>query len=220
MEKIKLNNIAAYCIGQILLTLGIVLSVKADLGISVATSPAFVLSKIIETVSFGTMNYLYHGFIFLLMLLIIREVKLRYFFSFLTAVIFGYIIDFWTYLLRGFVLDTPVERIIVFIVSIFLMSFAIATFVVSKLPLLPFDIFVRKISEKFGFSFSRVKLIFDLSNLALAVVLGLIFFRGLVGVWWGTLIFALVLGPSIGFIMKNYEKMVKIGGRLPAFLLD
>lgn len=220
MEKIKINNIAAYCTGLILLPLGIVFSVKADIGISVATSPAYVLSEIVQAISFGTMNYLYQGFVFLLMLLIIREVKLRYFLSFLTAVIFGYTIDIWAYLLQGLMVSTPAERVFVFLISIILMCFSIATFVASKLPLLPFDIFVRKIAEKYSFSFTRVKLIFDLSNLFIAVALSLIFLGGLVGVWLGTFVFAVALGPGIGFLIKLYGRYTDIGGRLPAFLVE
>ena len=192
---------------QILLPLGIVLAVKADCGISVASSATYVLSLIVEKISFGTFNYLYQGVVFLLMLIIIREVKLQYFLSFMTAVIFGYVIDLWVFILRGYVPESLPVRLIIFLISLITMSFAIATFIRSGLPLLPFDIFVRKVSAKFNMSFGRLKLIFDLSNLVVAVVLSLAFFSRLIGISWGTFVFGFALGPTISFFLKQYERI-------------
>ncbi|MDC7225660.1 MAG: DUF6198 family protein [Spirochaetales bacterium] len=218
--KIRINKAVAFFSAQLLLSSGLILSVKADFGISVATSPAYVLSLAVEKLTFGTISYLYQGLIFLLMLIIIREIKLRYFLSFLSAVIFGYAIDGWTWLLRGFIPDTIAVRLVTLAASVVLMSIGIATFVVSTLPMLPFDIFVRKLSDTFGYRFSRVKLIFDLSNLAASVIISLLLFDRLEGVWWATFIFAVVLGPSAGFIIRHFNQRAELTGNLPGWLSE
>ncbi len=220
MNKIKLNNIVAYFTGQFLLALGVVLTVKANYGVAVVTSPSYVLSRYIDTLSFGTLSYLHQGIIILLMLTVVREIRLRYLLTFLSAVLFGYVIDLWTFILANLQLNSPFGRVILLVGAIVTMSFAITNFLLSGFPMLPFDIFVRKISVKYGIRFSRAKLVFDLSNLAIAVALSFIFFGKLVGVFWGTFLVGLSLGPVIGIFLKFYGRFVEITGRLPGVFTD
>ena len=208
----KAKRFFLYVAGHCLLPFGIVLSVKADFGISVATSATYVLSLIVDSISFGTFNYLYQGAVFILMLIIIREVKLKFFLSFLTAVVFGYGIDLWSFLLRNFNPDTIALRLPVFIGSLLAMVLAIALFIKSGLPLLPFDIFVRKVSAKYGISFGRFKLFFDLANLLIAVVLSFLFLGRLTAVSWGTFVYGFTLGPMIGFCLRVMNRSVRQPG--------
>jgi uncharacterized membrane protein YczE len=98
------------------------------------------------------------------MVLIIREMKIKYLLSFGTSIIFGYTIDLCSWLLNNYIPEGYFQRTIIFIVSILLISIAVAFFFKSRVPMLPFDIFVQKISSKFHLKFGRVKLVYDISN--------------------------------------------------------
>ncbi len=97
MDKKLVNNVVLYVMGLFLLSLGVVLAIKSNYGISAAVSIPFVISSKYSIVSLGTFNYIYQGIIFLILVLIMRKISIQYVLAFVTAVLFGYAIDFWNY---------------------------------------------------------------------------------------------------------------------------
>jgi cytidylate kinase len=97
-------------------------------------------------------------------------------------------------------------RLVYLIVSIPIMSLGIAVYVTPQISPAPAEGVTAAMSQKTGWPVPRCLLIFDIAIVAVAVVLSLIFFHGLVGVREGTIICALTLGPVMKPIMAVIQK--------------
>ncbi len=206
----KLNKHISFVLGLLLLSFGIILAVKANYGVTVATSPSYVLSQRFLTVSFGVFNYSVQGIVFLLTIIVLRKFDARYLMSFGTSVVFGYTIDFFAYVMKDVNLTGHMLRGSFFVISIVTISAGLVFFYRSQLPILPFDVFVREVSAKLGIKLSRFKLGFDIVMCSVAVILSLVFFGELRGISIGTLISALTIGPTIGILMNWFDKVFVI----------
>ena len=206
----KINRLIAYLLGLLLLSFGIVLAVKANYGVTVATSPSYVLSQYFTVLSFGVFNYLMQGAVFLLTIIVLRRVKIRYLLSFLTAVIFGFTIDFFGMLMRGIQLVGHPERMLFFVLSILVIAGGLVFFYKSNMPILPFDIFVKEVSAAKEIEVSRFKLRFDLAMCSIAVVMSFLLLGELRGVSIGTLLSALLIGPVLGRMMVIFDRYITV----------
>ena len=87
----------AYILGLVLIALGAAFMEKANFGMSMIVAPAYLLHlKVSQTYSFftfGMAEYTLQGVLLILMILLVRRFKLSYLFSFVTAVIYGFILD-------------------------------------------------------------------------------------------------------------------------------
>lgn len=208
----KINNKLAYVLGVILLSIGIVLAVKSNLGITVSTCPPYILNQKISKISFGTFSYIVQGIVFLLMIIVLRRFKIKFLLSFLTSVILGYSIDLFTYLMNGIQIVGIYTRLIILVMSILIASLGVVLFMKSGLPILPFDMFVQEVSKQFNIKIGMLKTFFDLSTLTISIIMSFLFFGELRAVGIGTVLSALIIGPTVGFIMKWFNKNIKIVG--------
>ena len=88
---------AAYWIGLIALALGTALMTCADFGVSMIVAPAYLLhlklSQVFPAFSFGMAEYTLQAALLIFMMILLRRVRLSYFFSFVTAVVYGFVLD-------------------------------------------------------------------------------------------------------------------------------
>lgn len=146
MEKIKVNNLFIFLLGLTCLSLGDVLVIKSNLGISVGASVPYILSLACTKLSFGTWNYIIHGIVLLLLVIIVRKLTVKYLMSFIVAFLFGNFIDFFSSILGPVQVDTMISRVGLFILGTIVISIGVADFMKSNYPILPFDTFVKEIT--------------------------------------------------------------------------
>ena len=95
--KRKFYTEAAYIVGLIVLAVGTALMEKANFGMSMVVAPAYLLHlKISQTLpffSFGMAEYVFQAFLLVLVIVAVRKFKLSYLLSFVTAVIYGFVLD-------------------------------------------------------------------------------------------------------------------------------
>ena len=112
MKKKTFYTELAYIIGLTLLALSAALMEKADFGLSMVVAPAYLLhlkiSQYLPFFTFGMAEYTFQAVVLVIMIIAIRKFKLSYLFSFVTAVLYGLILDFMI-MLVGFV---PSEGIV------------------------------------------------------------------------------------------------------------
>ena len=209
MKKFKIYNLFIFLLGLTCLSLGIVLVIKSNLGVSVATSPPYVLSLYFTKISFGQWNYIVHGFVLMLLVLIIKKLTVKHLMSFLVAFLFGLFIDFFNLILVSIQGNSLLDRVIFFMVGSIVISIGVAAFMKSNYPILPFDTFIKEVTMAKNIKYSKFKTAFDLTCFTVSLVLGLIFFGRIEGIHIGTFISAVALGSIIGFFLDLMNKYIE-----------
>ena len=174
-------------------------------GISAISSVPFAFSEVLPRLTLGTWTYLFQGLLVLSLMVMRKKFVPQYLFSFVVGFVFGELLDLhelWVNLL-----PTGLGwRVVYFVISYLLICFGIALSNRCKLPIVPTDLFPRELADITGAAYSRIKIIFDLSCLAVTMALTLIFLGHLDGLGIGTILAACTMGKVIGLIGKQMDK--------------
>lgn len=212
--KKKIANVGevAWVFGLIFCSLGVCLTVKCDFGVSTIIAPGYILylklSELLPWFTLGMSQYLIQGCLIVMLTAFIRRFKLKYVLCFFTAVIHGVLVDVWNVILKIIVCDTLTERIVVFIIGMSVTALAIALMLRTYLPQEVHELVVKEISLKFKASVNRIKWVYDISFLALAIILMLCLFGrfSLEMIGAGTVAVALLNTPLITMWGKLLDK--------------
>lgn len=216
MEK-KFRNCGevAFVLGTVLLGLGTALMSKASFGMSIVVSPAYVLADAVGRVSAGTMCYICQGFLVLCTFAMLRRFKPAFVFTFLSAVLFGLTVDFFTDVCLGGIVDPGMGvRVLLFCLAMPINSLSIAFLLKSYLPPQAPELFVKELSAMRGWDMYKTKYAYDIASCLLSVALSFLFFRQLRFVGVGTFISALLNAPLIAFFGKSMEKAADFSPRI------
>ena len=213
MKKIKIPSEIAYIAAILILSLSVAMISCTDFGLSMVVAPAYILSCKIEAMTFGQGEYVLQGILFVILCVLMKKVKLTYFSSFVTGLIYGAVLDFWRLVIPHFNPDItqpgsmPVLlRIVYFILGMLMTSFSIALFFRTYIYPQVYDFFVKGVSEKYGIDTTKFKIGFDISMLLISVIMSLAMFRSFVGIGVGTVIMTCFNGILIGFFGKMLDR--------------
>lgn len=202
-----LRGEAALALAVIINSFGVVLMLYSGAGISAISSVPFAFSEVLPRLSLGTWTYLFQGLLVLSLMILRKKFVPQYLFSFVVGFVFGKLLDFyelWIPLLpKGLVM-----QVIYFVVSYLLICFGIALSNRCKLPIIPTDLFPRELSAITGAAYSKIKIVFDLSCLAVTMLLTLLFLGHLEGLGIGTILAACTMGKVIGWIGAKMDQHV------------
>ncbi len=203
----------AYVFGLVLIALGAALMEKANFGMSMIVAPAYLIylrmSATYGFFTFGMAEYTLQGVLLVLMIIVVRKFKVSYLFSFVTAVIYGFILDGFMLLVGGIQDPGIALRIILYISGMVVgavgVSLVFHTYIAPEV----YELFVKEVSVKTGKDINKVKTVYDICSCLLGVVLSFSFFGLWVfeGVKWGTIVCALVNGALIGFVSRMFERL-------------
>ena len=202
----------AYVLGLIFVALGVAFMEKPDFGVSMVVAPAYILHlKISETYSFftfGMAEYTLQAVLLIIMALVLRRFKLSYLFSFVTAVIYGFILDLCMLLVSYVPMENMALRITYYTLGMVLCAIGIALFFHTYIAPEVYELFVKEVSSKYGVEIHRFKTGYDICSCLIGVILSFIFFGFGVfrGVKWGTIICAMINGTLIGLCSKFLEQ--------------
>lgn len=211
----------AYVFGIVALALGAALMVKADFGVSMVVAPAYLvflkLSQVWGFVTFGMAEYTFQAFLLIVMVLVLRQFKVSFLFSFVTAVIYGFVLDGSMVLVSLIAADAVAWRLIFFVAGMLMCSTGVALIFKTYIAPEVYELFVKKMSAKTHMSISRFKTIYDCVSCLIAIALSFAFFGWFhfEGVKWGTVVCALVNGRLIGFLGSRMDKRFVFSDRLP-----
>ena len=208
-EKFAIPSEVMWVLAMLLMPMAITLCTKANLGMSMIAAPTYIVSE--KTVlSYGQAEYIFQAIVLGVMCLLSGRFKWSYLTSFLTALIYGTILDFYIWLMRDVEVTALWGRILLLVAGMILTSFAVACFMHTYLAPCAYDYLVREVVEVRGFDLRKFKLANDFTYLILSVALTLILYRGFVGVYWGTLLMAVCNGHIIAFFSKQMDKRFTI----------
>lgn len=203
---------AAYAVGQVTIAFGTALLTRANFGMSMVVAPAYlVYLKLGETwswFSFGLAEYLFQAILLALTALVIGKFKKKYLFSVVSVIIYGILLDLSMAVVAYIPSDTIWWRLGIFAVGSVIVAAGVAFMFNTYLSPEVYELAVKELAEKFGSEVGKTKWIYDLSSLALAVILGFVLFGfgKFVSVGYGTLVNALTNGPMITLFNKLYAK--------------
>lgn len=211
----------AYAVGLIFLAFSAALMEAADFGVSMVVAPAYLLHlKLSETFAFfsyGVAEYTLQALLLIVMILILRRFKLYYLFSFVTAVLYGLLLDGSMVLVSYFPMESFALRLVWYVIGVLVCAASIALLFHTYIAPEVYELIVKELSSRYGWKISIVKTVFDCASCAVAIVMSFSFF-GLFrfeGVKAGTIICALFNGWLIGCFSKLFEKFFRFTDRLP-----
>ena len=187
---------------------GVVLMLYSGSGISAISSVPYAFSEVIKNISLGTFTYIFHSLLVLVLMILRRKFVGEYLFSFVIGFCFGKFVDIHAAWINYLPL-TITSRIIYFIMSYFIISFGIALSNRCGLPIIPTDLFPRELSNIIKVSYSKIKIICDLTCLLTTAVLTFIFLGHVKGLGIGTVFAAFTMGKAVDFIGKILDKKLE-----------
>ena len=212
MKKRIFYTEAAYFLGIALLALGTALMERGGFGISIVVAPAYVL-HLATSLSFGVAEYILQGAILLLTVVLLRRARLRFFLSFVTALLYGAVLD------GCMALVMPVSALAAqlgcYIAGALLCALSIALMFHTYLPTAVYELFVKEVSNRFSVELYRFKTGYDLASCLLAAAMSLLVFAELRGVGVGSVVCALCNGVIIRRISAFLEKHWEFRNGLP-----
>lgn len=220
MKKISKMNEAAWILGIVLCTLGICLCTKANFGLSMIAAPPYILHlrmvEIFPWWSQGTSEYIWQGFLLLLLWVLLWRVKIKFVLCFVTAVIFGFALDGWFYLFGGNGAYVSMSaRIISFVLGECITALAIAFYFKTDMPLQIYELLVTQLAPKYGLTTEKLKQINDIVMFVLSVALALVLTGGFHGVGGGTVLITAVNAPLIRLFSKGLDHLFTFEPRFP-----
>ena len=219
MKKHVFYTEFAYLIGLALIALGAALMARSDLGVSMIVAPAYILHLKLSLYNpfftFGITELFTQIIVLILMWIVVRRVLATDLICFVSAFIYGFLLDRWVSLCSLIPVTLLSSRIIVFVVGMLICALGVAFVFHTYIPCQSYDYFVKRVTQHFQLPTRRVKTCFDLSSLAVGVVLSFAFFgfgtfRG-IGV--GTVVCAFVNGTLISLFSKGLEKRFEFKDR-------
>lgn len=223
-KKITIHSEFVYAAAIILLSLAVAMLSAANYGVSMIVAPAYIISQRLGVITFGQGEYLVQSILFIVFCILMKKVKLVYFSSFATCLIYGAVLDLWRKFVPLFNPEITVPgsmniviRIILFIVGMILTSFSVMLFYKTYLYPQVYDFFVKGISARFNKDRTKFKIAFDFSCLAVSCILTLVLFRKFIGIGVGTIILTALNGFIIGWFDKLFDKFVNLKPIFPKF---
>lgn len=214
MSKILLRRYLLFCVSLFVNALGIAFITKAALGTSPITSVTYVLSMFTPfTIGQWTiiLNLLFVVVEPFLMTRKDLKSDLRmYLLQIPISFCFGMFIDLCMHCILYWL--NPVEylhMIVALLIGCVILAVGIALEVKANAAMMAGEYFVKVITKRFHGEFGYVKLGFDVTLVAIACLLSLIFMSGIYGVREGTVVAALIVGPIVHFVSPYYNFLDK-----------
>ena len=211
----------AYLLGLLILALGTAFMERADFGVSMVVAPAYLIhlkvSEVLPFFSFGMAEYTLQAVVILAMILILRRIKLSYFFSFVTAVLYGLTLDGAMALIALLPEGSFGVKLGWFLFGMLLCSIGVSLLFHTYISPEAYELFVKEISAKLQRDIHKCKTAYDCASCLIAILLSFLFFGfgHFEGVKLGTIFCALVNGSLIGRCTAWFEKRWDFQDGLP-----
>ena len=189
-------------------SLGVVLMLYSGSGISAISSVPYAFSLVFPKISLGTWTYIFQGLLVLSLMIMRKKFVAPYLFSFLVGFAFSEMLDIHEMWINA--LPTALEyRVIYFVISYVLICFGIALSNRCGLPIIPTDLFPRELADITKIKYSRIKIGFDVTCLAITALMTCIILGHLDGLGIGTILAAFTMGKVIGMIGDQMDRHVR-----------
>lgn len=203
--KMRFPSELALLIGLVGNSFAIAILNKSNFGLTTTSLFSLVMSKAVPSLSLGTWSYLIQIAMIVGLAIYIRRVKVGYVLSFVLAILFGLLVDLFSFLIAPLP-GVLWARLFYYFLGTGILVMGIAFFVRSRLPALPVDTFTRDLTAHLQVPFKRIRTTLDVICFGLSVAVGLLATHGLPGIGIGTVISTLVVGTLAGRLSALLDK--------------
>ncbi len=208
-SAILLRKVLTLVSGLFIMSLGIALSVKADLGLAPISCVPFIFSLPFP-LSMGEAAILMMILFVLLQIIILRQNYRPFQLIQLPAAIgFGYFIDLSCCLVSNLSLRGYGERLALCLISCGIIALGVFLEVKSDLTYLPGEGLVAAIAKCGKRDFGRVKVAFDCSIVLFSALSSLLLLDGIRGIREGTILAALLVGSLVRLFKRISNRRYK-----------
>ena len=209
IQKLKEENypvrFLVYILGLFIMTLGISMSVKSDLGVSPVSSIPYSITCI-TGFEMGKATILFHVALVILQIILLgRAFKIKNLLQVVVGIIFGYFTTFSNYLFSF--LPTPhniLIRLILMLGSAVFIAVGIFFYLPADIVPLAGEGAMQAVSIKTHILFNKVKIGFDVSMVTISLIACLLTLGRLGSVGVGTIIAAVLVGTVLGFVTRLF----------------
>lgn len=219
--KKKFSTELAYVFGIIFVAMGVVLMEKGDLGMSMIVAPAYLfyrwLSPIWSFFTFGMAEYCFQAVLLVIMAIVLHKFRVSYLFSFVTAVVYGFVLD--GFMLLGAMLPATEmwQRVLYYILGMLFCSAGVSAMFHTYISPEVYELFVKEVSAHFHVNINKFKTGYDCTSCFIGIVMSFLIFGmwHFEGVKLGTIFCALINGWIISRFSAFYEKHWDFYDRFP-----
>ena len=204
---------AAWLAGAVFLALGTALMERADFGMSSVVGPAYILhlklSQIFPFFSFGMAEYTLQAVLLVLLGIFMGRFRKSYLFSFITALVYGTILDLIMIPVGMIPASSFVIRLILYLCGMAVCAIGVAFYFRTYITPAAYELTVMEVSSKLKADQGKTKIIYDVVSCIIAVILSFLFFGfgHFEGVKAGTVICAFLNGILINFFSGIIERL-------------
>ncbi|MEQ7304548.1 YczE/YyaS/YitT family protein [Enterococcus avium] len=196
----KIKSLVVLFVGISLMSIGIALAKLAQLGTSPISSIPNVMSYI-TPLSIGNLTMIFMVLMIFLQMVILREVNLPIILQIVPGLAFGGLIDVFVDVFTNLGLPALMghylEQLAFTLLGMVVLSLGVFFEVNSRSILMPGEGLVVALTLRTKKPFGKLKMCTDLTMVAVALVISLLYFQGLVGIREGTIIAALFTGRLV-----------------------
>ncbi len=194
MSKSLSQRILLFVLGMLLMSIGIVLVTKSNLGTSPISTLPYLMS-LLTPMSFGMLTLIISMIFILIQITIMGRAFPRFQYTqIFVGPLFGLFIDLSMRLFDFALPAGLLSRVLTLIGGCAVLACGILLQVRANVVINPGEGIVKVIARKVNKEFSTVKIIFDWSLVLIATLISLIVFRDLVGIGIGTVVSAFLVG--------------------------
>ena len=200
----------ALLIAVLVNSFGVVLMLYSGAGISAISSVPFAFSEVLPKLSLGTWTYIFQGILVFSLMVMRKRFVPSYLFSFVVGFAFSEMLDVNELWIKVLPYTIPM-RVVYFIISYMLICFGIALSNRCGLPIIPTDLFPRELSAITTVKYSKIKIGFDVTCLAVTGLLTFLCLGYLDGLGIGTILAAFTMGKVVGMIVDKLDSHFNFG---------
>lgn len=200
----------ALLIAVLVNSFGVVLMLYSGAGISAISSVPFAFSEVLPKLSLGTWTYIFQGILVFSLMVMRKRFVPSYLFSFVVGFAFSEMLDVNELWIKVLPYTIPM-RVVYFIISYMLICFGIALSNRCGLPIIPTDLFPRELSAITTVKYSKIKIGFDVTCLAVTGLLTFLCLGYLDGLGIGTILAAFTMGKVVGMIDDKLDSHFNFG---------
>lgn len=192
--------------GLLIMSFGVSLSTKAELGTSPISCVPFVLQLGLP-LSMGIITFIMNAVFVLLQILLLRsKFQLFQLLQLVIAGIFSIFTDLTMYIVSGIQVTDYVLQWGLCFISIALIAIGVSMQVRAKLVMMAGEGLIAAIAQISHQDFGKVKVAFDITLVLCGVLISLFMLHSIVGVREGTVAAALLVGTIVRYILKRVQE--------------